>query len=147
MRWLPHLTVATMVQHQNRLLFVEERCDGEEVLNQPAGHVEKNESLIEAAMRETLEETGCEVRISALLGMYSHFAKDKNISYYRVCFIAQLIEQHHDRALDTDIIRALWLSPEEAMQQQHRFRSPLVMPCMQDFLKGQNFPLELIKEF
>lgn len=146
MRWLPHLTVACMFERDGKLLFVEERSNGVIVLNQPAGHLEENETLQQAAIRETLEESACEVELLSVLGMYSHYSKENNISYYRVCYRAKLLQEHKHRALDQDIIRTLWLSPEQALKEQHRFRSPFVKTCINDYLSNKSYPLELITE-
>src|SRR5690606_7730686 len=108
MTWLPHITVACVLENKGKLLFVEERSEGNIVLNQPAGHVEKGETLAQAAIRETLEESACEIRLNALLGIYSHYFEEQDIQYYRFCFIAELIKVHEGRHLDPDIIRTLW---------------------------------------
>jgi ADP-ribose pyrophosphatase YjhB (NUDIX family) len=137
MRWLPHLTVACIV---------EERSNGQIVLNQPAGHLEKNETLTAAAIRETLEESACEIELGSILGFYSHYAKESDITYFRVCYRAKLLKEHKYLKLDADIIRTVWLSPEDALKEQHRFRSPFVKTCIEDYIKNQSFPLTLINE-
>lgn len=146
MRWLPHLTVASIFEREGKLLFVEEHSNGQIVLNQPAGHLEKNETLEEAAIRETLEESACEIELQSILGMYSHYSVENNITYYRVCYRAKLVQEHKHLSLDKDIIRTLWLSPEDAFKEQHRFRSPFVKNCIQDYLNNKSYPLEFITE-
>ena len=148
MSWTPHVTVATIVQDQQRFLFVEERSMNVShlVINQPAGHVEANETLIEAAVRETLEETGWLVDITHLLGIYTYTPpSDPTETYYRFCFIANTISHDATRPLDTGIERALWLSLDELIDTA-RARSPLVARCVQDALDGKKFPLDLIYE-
>ncbi|HMU88334.1 MAG TPA: NUDIX hydrolase, partial [Agitococcus sp.] len=116
-----------------------------DVYNQPAGHVEHNETLIEAAKREALEETGFEVEPTALLGIYTYTPPNKpDTTYYRVCFIAKAIH-HYERPLDEGIIRAVWLTLDELVA-SNRARSPLVIKCIQDYLRGQSFPLSAIYE-
>lgn len=146
MIWSPHITAAAMVEHQNKLLFVKEICHGDLVLNQPAGHVEKGETLEQAAVRETLEESACDISVTHVLGIYSHYYQKANTMYYRVCFIARLDKIRENHPLDNDIIEALWLSPEQARQQTCPFRSPLVEVCMNDYLAGKSYPLSLINE-
>ncbi len=146
MPWLPHLTVACMVECNGKLLFVEERSQGSIVLNQPAGHLEDGETLAQAALRETLEESGCTVELEAIQGIYKHRSLEKDCTYIRVCYLAKLIQEDVNRELDQDIIRTAWLSPEEALQQEARFRSPLVKNCIQDFLNNKTYPLELVDE-
>jgi 8-oxo-dGTP pyrophosphatase MutT (NUDIX family) len=146
MRWLPHLTVACIVENNGKLLFVEEFSNGNKVLNQPAGHVEKGETLMQAAIRETFEESACEVQLKNIVGMYSHYSKEKNIGYYRVCYRTKLIQENKNQELDSDIIQTLWLTPEQAIKEQSRFRSPFVKNCIEDYLAGNSYPLELITE-
>lgn len=146
MSWFPHITTAAMVEHENKLLFVKEVCQGKLVLNQPAGHVEKGETLAQAAVRETLEEAGCDISVTSLLGIYSHYYEKAGTMYYRACFIARLDKIHENLPLDDDIIEALWLKPEQARQQSCPFRSPLVEVCMNDYLAGKSYPLSVINE-
>ena len=148
MSWTPHVTVATIVQDQQRFLFVEERSMNVShlVINQPAGHVEANETLIEAAVRETLEETGWQVKITHLLGIYTYTPpNDPSTTYYRFCFLADAVNYDPARPLDTDIVRAVWLSLDELIDTA-RARSPLVTRCVQDALDGKKFPLDMIYE-
>lgn len=148
MRWAPHATVATIIEKEGKFLCVEEQSvsQGQRVINQPAGHLEANETLIAAAIRETLEETGWDVTPTALLGVYVYTAPANGITYHRYCFIAAA--DHYDpvRPLDTGIIQALWLSRVELEAQQDRLRSPLVTRCIDDYLAGIRFPLSAIVE-
>lgn len=145
--WQPHVTVAVIVERDGKFLLVEEEILDSHVdlYNQPAGHVERNETLIEAAKREALEETGFDVEPTALLGLYTYTPPNNaDISYYRVCFIANAIH-HYERPLDEGIIRAVWLTLDELVA-SNRARSPLVIKCIQDYLAGQSFPLSAIYE-
>ncbi|MCU4603230.1 NUDIX hydrolase [Acinetobacter ursingii] len=146
--WTPHVTVATVVEKDGRFLFVEEHSEGvtHTVFNQPAGHVESGETLIQAAIRETLEETGHTVEIDALLGIYTYtppMFPDR--TYYRFCFLAQSVNVDLNATLDTGIVRAVWMNLDE-LQETARARSPLVTKAIQDALSGQRFPLSLIYE-
>lgn len=148
MTWMPHVTVATIVEHQGRFLVVEEESltASHLVINQPAGHVEANETLIAAAVRETLEETAWHVEVSHLQGIYTYTPpNDPDCTYYRFCFVATPLRHDSERTLDSGIHHATWMTLDE-LEQSGRARSPLVVRCMQDALKGQKFPLELIYE-
>ncbi|PIA69758.1 NUDIX hydrolase [Pseudomonas sediminis] len=145
MDWQPHITVATVIEDNGRFLFVEEFKAGRMVLNQPAGHLEADESLSEAALRETLEETGWEVELTALLGIYLYTAPSNGVTYQRVCFIARPVRHDPERELDADISGITWLTRNELADQPERWRSELVMQCVDDYLAGISGPLELLR--
>ncbi|MFT3806463.1 NUDIX hydrolase [Arenimonas sp.] len=139
--WQPDVTVAALVVRDGRLLMVEERVRGALVLNQPAGHLEPDETLIDAARRETLEETGWEVEPTAFVGAYQWKSPDTGRHYLRMAFEAAAQRHHPDRALDEGIERALWLAPAELLAARERHRSPLVWRVVEDFLGGRRYPL------
>ena len=139
--WQPDVTVATVVVREGRLLMVEEQVQGERVLNQPAGHLEPDESLQEAALRETLEETGWEVALTAFIGAYQWTSPRDGKHFLRLAFAADPVRHHADRPLDEGILRALWLSPAELAAASARHRSPLVWRVAEDFLAGRRLPL------
>lgn len=146
MRWLAHVTVATIVEDQGRFLLVEEMsADKKQVFNQPAGHLEANETLLEAAVRETLEETGWDVELTAVTGIYLYTAPSNGVTYQRVCFAARPLRHHPERALDDGILGARWLTRDELAAQPERWRSHLVLRCIDDYLEGERFPLSLIR--
>lgn len=144
-RWAPHVTVATVVVRDGRLLLVEEAIDGRQVLNQPAGHLEPNETLAAAAVRETLEETGWTVRLSAFIGTYQWTAPD-GTPFLRFAYAAEPQSHDPDRPLDDGILRALWLTPAELRADPTRLRSPLVWEVVADYLAGQRHPLSIVRE-
>lgn len=144
-RWAPHVTVATVVVRDGRLLLVEEAIDGRQVLNQPAGHLEPNETLAAAAVRETLEETGWTVRLSAFIGTYQWTAPD-GTPFLRFAYAAEPLSHDPDRPLDDGILRALWLTPAELRADPARLRSPLVWEVVADYLAGQRHPLSIVRE-
>ncbi|MFV9681388.1 NUDIX hydrolase [Pseudomonas sp. NY15367] len=146
MDWQPHITVATVIEDDGRFLFVEEFKAGRMVLNQPAGHLEANESLREAALRETLEETGWSVELTALLGIYLYTAPSNGVTYQRVCFSARPMRHDPERQLDSDISGITWLTRDELAVQPERWRSELVLRCVDDYLAGISGPLELLRD-
>lgn len=142
----PHITVATMVEQQGRLLLVREQADGREVLNQPAGHVEAGERLTQAAFRETLEETAWRVTVRAFLGVYIFQPRPGAGVFHRYCFIAEPDSRDPAQRLDDGILEALWLTPAEIEARMEDHRSPLVWQCVHDWQRGRSLPLELIYE-
>ncbi|HAJ41840.1 MAG TPA: NUDIX hydrolase, partial [Alcanivorax sp.] len=119
-----HIIVATVVEHEGRLLFVRETQNGEAVINQPAGHAEFGEDLMQAAYRETLEETAWRVDITGLLGWYIFQPYKGAGVYYRTCFIAEPRGHDPHQKLDTGILEALWLTPEELAQRRAAWTAP-----------------------
>ena len=146
MRFTPHVTVATIVEDQGRFLLVEEMADGRAVFNQPAGHLEADESLIAAALRETLEETGWDVELIGVTGIYLYTAPSNGVTYQRVCFTARPLRQRPQHPLDEGIIGPRWLSRDELAAQPERWRSELVLRCIDDYLTGTVHPLTLIRD-
>jgi ADP-ribose pyrophosphatase YjhB (NUDIX family) len=147
MIWKPNVVVAAVVERDGRFLLVEEMADGHIVLNQPAGHLDEGETLIQAVVRETLEETAWHIEPTALLGVYRWPHPTKDITYLRFAFIARALREEPDRALDEGCLRALWLTPEEIRAERGRHRSPQVERCLDDYLAGTCYPLELLREY
>jgi ADP-ribose pyrophosphatase YjhB (NUDIX family) len=145
MQWHPHKTVATLIEWDNQFLMVEEIINGRLVYNQPAGHLEEGETLEQAALRETLEETAWQVELIALLGIYQSTSAETGICYIRTCYIAKALQHFADRPLDTGIVRALWMSKAEIEVRYDQLRSPVVLTVINDYLAGQHFPLHAIK--
>jgi len=145
MQWHPHKTVATLIERNNQFLMVEEIIDGRLVYNQPAGHLEEGETLEQAALRETLEETAWQVELISLLGIYQNTSPDTGICYIRTCYIARPLQHLADSPLDSGIVRALWMSKAEIEAKQEQLRSPLVLTVIYDYLAGQHFPLHAVK--
>jgi ADP-ribose pyrophosphatase YjhB (NUDIX family) len=144
--WQPDVTVATLVVRDGRLLVVEERVNGSLVLNQPAGHLEPDESLEHAAMRETREETGWDVRLTGFVGAYQWKAEGTGRHYLRFAFAAEPERHDPTRALDEGIVQALWMTPQELQAARARHRSPLVWQAVADFLGGRRHPLDLVRQ-
>ena len=144
-RWKPNVTVAAVIERDGRFLLVEEETPEGLCFNQPAGHLEPNETLPQAALRETLEETAWEVELTGVVGIYLYTAPSNGVTYQRVCFTAKALKHHPDYQLDDGIIRARWLSRDELMALRNDWRSELIMRCIDDYLAGYRHSLELIR--
>ena len=137
------LTVAAIAERDGRFLFVQERAARRIVLNQPAGHLEDGESLVEAVIRETREETARAFQPSAVTGLYL-WRGPGGRTVLRVAFTGSIGEQDESAALDRAIIRTVWLNRDEAGARSRELRSPLVLQCIDDYLRGARFPLTLL---
>lgn len=145
--WKPDVTVAAVIEREGRFLFVEEETDAGIRLNQPAGHLDEAESLLEATTREVLEETAHHFRPEFLVGIYQWRRPDAKATYLRFAFGGRLLGVDTDRALDYGILRALWLTPDELVAEKARHRSPLVLHCLRDYLAGHRYRLDLITHY
>lgn len=143
----PDLTVAAIVERHGEFLMIEERIAQRLVFNQPAGHVERGEQLVAAVVRETLEETAWVFEPEALVGVYFWDHPDQQRSFMRFAFCGQVRDHDPRRRLDRGIERAVWLNESQVRSQYARLRSPMVLKCIEDYLGGQRYPLELVREF
>lgn len=143
--WKPSVTVAAIMQRDGRFCLVEEEVDGRLVYNQPAGHWERGETLADACSREALEETAHRFRPTHLLGVYRWHLAPKDVTFLRFAFLGESTDAEPGRALDQEIRRVLWLTPEELRALAPRHRSPLVMTCVDDALAGRRYPLDLLR--
>ena len=144
--WKPSVTVAALIERDGRFLFVEEEADGRRVLNQPAGHLDPGESLLEACAREAMEETAHRFTPDALVGVYRWHYPLREVTFLRFAFRGRLDGVEDGRALDPEIIALHWLTREELAARSAMHRSPLVMRCVEDYLAGRHFPLELLSK-
>jgi 8-oxo-dGTP pyrophosphatase MutT (NUDIX family) len=144
MQWKPHATVAAIVEDNGKFLLVEEKTDRGNRFNQPAGHLEDNETLIEAVIRETLEETAYNFKPESLLGIYHWKHEHNDTTYLRFAYIGKVYNHHPELALDEGIIRSVWMTLDEIRSKAMIMRSPQVITCIEDYLKGQKFPLSVV---
>lgn len=144
--WTPHVTVAALVERDGRYLMVREHTRHGVRLNQPAGHWEANESLVNACQREVLEESGYEFTPTALLGIYVSDKEDGSVTYLRLTFIGKVgdVPIHHE--LDDGVIEAIWLTYDEIMEQESIHRNQIVAQCLQDFVAGKYLDLAALKD-
>lgn len=144
MIWKPHATVAAIIEKEGRFLMVEEEIDGLIVYNQPAGHLEPDETLYDAVIRETDEEAAWEFLPKHITGMYLWKQDNHDRTFLRLAFCGKC--QHHkpEQKLDSDITRALWMSRDDIINKQSQLRSPLVLRCIDDYLAGCRYPLDML---
>lgn len=145
--WKPAVTVAAIIERDGRFLLVEEETSDGICFNQPAGHLDPNESLTQAVVRETLEEAAHDFAPTALIGMYmSRYLSSRTgieVTYLRFAFTGELGAKY-DQPLDVGILRTVWMTYDELVACQDRHRSPLVLQCVDDYLAGKRAPLSLL---
>jgi 8-oxo-dGTP pyrophosphatase MutT (NUDIX family) len=144
MVWKPDVTVAAVIDRDGRFLLVEERTEGGLLFNQPAGHLEVDETIIAAVAREALEESAWEFVPERLIGIYRWQASASDTTYLRFAFSGRLGVHHRDRALDSGIVRTVWLTADEVRRNRASHRSPLVIRCLEDYLAGRSAPLDVM---
>ncbi|MFN3986446.1 MAG: NUDIX hydrolase [Rhodocyclaceae bacterium] len=145
--WKPNVTVAAVIERDGRFLVVEEHTSAGLRFNQPAGHLEPGESLLDAVSRETLEETAQRFRPEFLVGVYQWPRPDREATYLRFAFGGSWLGEDAGRALDPDIVAAHWLTREELVARSDRHRSPLVMQCLDDWAAGNRHSLALLRYY
>ena len=148
MVWKPHVTVAAVVYRDGKFLLVEEETDAGLAFNQPAGHLEEDEPLVDAVVREALEETAYHFKPTHLVGIYhwKHPTKE-DTTYLRFAFAGELRGFEADRKLDEGIVAARWLTLDEVRASQERHRSPLILRCCEDLLAGKRYPLDMLVHY
>ena len=145
--WKPNCTVAALIEREGRFLLVEEETEDGLRFNQPAGHLDPGESLVAACTREAMEETAWCFTPTALVGIYQWPRPQSDVTYLRFAFAGELGAHQENRALDTGILRTVWMTPEEIRASAERHRSPLVWQCVSDYLAGRRFPLEIVTHY
>ena len=142
--WRPSVTVAAVIERDGKFLFVEEVSDGRRVLNQPAGHLDPGESLVAACAREVMEESAHEFSPQALVGIYRWKYAPQDITFLRFCFSGSPGKFFAQRKLDKEIVALHWLTLDELKDRRSEHRSPLVQTCVEDYLAGRRYPLEVL---
>ena len=143
--WKPHVTVAAVVEQAQRFLLVEEETDEGLRYNQPAGHLDPGESLVAAVRREAIEETARRFEPTALIGIYRHEVAPGGPTYIRFAFCGDAGARDESRTLDAGIVRTVWMTLEELRDSAPRHRTPLVLRCVEDYLAGRRYPLDVLR--
>lgn len=145
--WTPHMTVAAVIEDGGRFLIVEEVAEGATVYNQPAGHLEPGERLVDAVIREVREETGFRFLPGSIVGIYRWINPANDETHVRIAFSGEIEEDADSRReLDEPIIACHWMHPDALQAEDGRVRSPLVFACIDDYLAGARHPLTLLRE-
>ena len=142
----PNTTVAAIIEQNGQFLLVEELTDRGNRYNQPAGHLEDNETLLQAVIRETMEETAYEFTPTALLGVYQWKHALNNTTYLRFAYIGNAGKHYPMQELDEGIVRAVWMGIDEIRDKKNLMRSPQVLQCIEDYLAGKRFALEVVTQ-
>ena len=145
--WKPNVVVAALAERDGQFLLIEEHTPTGLRLNQPAGHWEPGETLLDAVVRETLEESGYHFQPISLVGVYSLPVAELGLTYLRFAFAGEVTGHDPARRLDEGIVRALWQTPDEIRGGRDRHRSPLLLQCVEDHLAGHRYPLELLHHY
>jgi 8-oxo-dGTP pyrophosphatase MutT (NUDIX family) len=145
--WKPNVTVAAVIEREGRFLLVEEHTPEGLRFNQPAGHLEPGESLLEATVREALEETAHRFVPEYLVGIYQWTRPQGDITYLRFAYGGRIEGAEPGRKLDDGIVRAVWMTIDEVRATADRHRSPLILQCIEDWLAGQRHPLSLVRHY
>ena len=140
----PNTTVAAIIEQNGKFLLVEEGTDLGNRYNQPAGHLEDNETLIQAVIRECMEEAAYEFTPEFLLGIYQWKHTLNYTTYLRFAFIGKANVHYPMQKLDKGIVQAVWMSIDEIRDKANIMRSPQVLTCFEDYLAGKSYPLEVI---
>jgi 8-oxo-dGTP pyrophosphatase MutT (NUDIX family) len=146
MIWAPHVTVAAIAERDGKFLLVDEVVDGRQVLNQPAGHLDDDEGLIDAVIRETLEETAWRFTPTALVGIYRWRHAHKQETFLRITFCGEVHDHDPSLRLDDGIVGSVWLTPAELAAAPERLRSPLVLRSIDDYLMGARHSLSILSD-
>ncbi len=148
MQWKPNVTVAAIAEKDGEFLTVEEYSSRKKlVYNQPAGHLEPNETLFDAVKREVMEETAYKFEPEFITGIYLYPNPNRDITYLRVCFFGHCVEHFPEQKLDKGIVQAKWLNRQQLDNERDKLRTPLVMQCIDDYLSGQRYSLALLNHY
>lgn len=144
--WLPHVTVSAVTERDGKFLLVEEDVRGRVVINNPAGHLENNETLLDAVIREVMEETGCTFEPHGVTGVYLWRTPKGDRTFLRVNFFGACLHEDDTATLDDGILRKLWMTRDELRARRRDLRSPMVLGCIDDYLAGNRYPLDVLND-
>jgi len=144
MIWKPHATVAAIIERDGKFLMVEELINGQHLFNQPAGHLDPDESLLDAVIRETREETAWHFVAEAITGIYLWKHPDNGETFLRIAFCGQCSDHDPEQSLDDGILQAVWMTRDEVFRQKQQLRSPMVINCIDDYITGKRYPLDVL---
>jgi ADP-ribose pyrophosphatase YjhB (NUDIX family) len=147
MVWKPNVTVAAVIERDGKFLLVEEETAQGVHFNQPAGHLEADESILDAVTREVLEESAYYFVPQHLLGIYRWHSAESDTTYLRFAFTGAIAGHEAGRPLDTGILQAVWLTPNEIRSTHNQHRSPLILRCMEDYLDNKRYPLDILVHY
>jgi 8-oxo-dGTP pyrophosphatase MutT (NUDIX family) len=147
MVWKPNVTVAAVIELNGKFLLVEEETSQGVRFNQPAGHLEAHESILDAVAREALEESAYNFVPQHLLGIYRWHSDESDTTFLRFAFTGAIAGHEADRKLDIGILQAVWMTPDEIRSTQKQHRSPLILRCVEDYLNDKRYPLELLVHY
>ncbi len=147
MIWKPNVTVAAIIEQDGKFLLVEEHTSQGLKLNQPAGHLEANESLLHAVVREAREESAYDFEPQHLVGVYRWHAEKSDTTYLRFAYSGRILAHHAGQELDEGIVRTVWMTLNEIRGSVQHHRSPLILRCIEDYLAGKRYSLELITHY
>jgi 8-oxo-dGTP pyrophosphatase MutT (NUDIX family) len=147
MVWKPNVTVAAVIERDGMFLLVEEETSQGVRFNQPAGHLEAHESILDAVTREALEESAYNFVPQYLLGIYRWHSDESDTTYLRFAFTGAIAGHETDRQLDIGILQAVWMTPDEIRSTQKQHRSPLILRCVEDYLNNKRYPLDLLVHY
>jgi len=145
MVWKPHVTVAAIIEREQRFLMVEEFTPHGLQFNQPAGHLEEHEDLIHAVKREVCEETAWKLTPEYITSVQLWRRTPESLTFVRFCFSGQCYDYDPTQTLDDGIVASHWLTRDEIAAKP--LRSPLVLNSVDEYLSGQRYPLTLLKSF
>jgi len=147
MVWKPNVTVAAVIERDGKFLLVEEETSQGVRLNQPAGHLEAHESILDAVAREALEESAYNFVPQHLLGIYRWHSDESDTTFLRFAITGAIAGHEADSKLDIGILQAVWMTPDEIRSTQKQHRSPLILRCVEDYLNDKRYPLELLVHY
>ncbi|MFA6014990.1 MAG: NUDIX hydrolase [Gallionellaceae bacterium] len=147
MIWKPNVTVAAVLEQNGKFLLVEEHTSQGLMFNQPAGHLEPDESIVAGVAREVLEESAYDFAAEYLIGIYRWHSTIASTTYLRFAFGGRILAHHPERPLDEGIVQATWMSLDDIRATQARHRSPLILRCVEDYVAGKRYPLDILTHY